>query len=385
MTRLYIIRHAEAEGNLGRRVHGWYDSLITKNGQAQIEALSQRFADIHIDGVYSSNLTRTMTTAGAVYKPKNLPLWTEPGLREVNLGIWEDYPFGEIARTHPAQLKEFVTMSPAFSIEGGESFPEVQRRAMEAIEKIVAAHPNQTLALFSHGMAIRCMQAAFLGLGVDEIGTMGHSDNTAVTCVDVTDGKYEIVFANDNSHLTEEISTLAKQHWWRKEGKLLDANLWFRPMDVAGEDEALYLQARQEAWVDIHGSDLPFDGAGFLADACANVALDPHAIMCAMLGDEVAGIIQMNPQRGVDEGVGFLPFVYMSPKYRKQGLGIQLLGQAISFYRPMGRTKLRLRCAPDNGVAQRFYKRHGFYKIGNEQGATVPLDILENYIGYEKL
>lgn len=32
MTRIYIVRHAEAEGNLYRRAHGWYNSLITQRG-----------------------------------------------------------------------------------------------------------------------------------------------------------------------------------------------------------------------------------------------------------------------------------------------------------------------------------------------------------------
>ena len=32
MTTIYLIRHAEAEGNLYRRIHGIYDSLITKRG-----------------------------------------------------------------------------------------------------------------------------------------------------------------------------------------------------------------------------------------------------------------------------------------------------------------------------------------------------------------
>ena len=29
MTTIYLIRHAEAEGNLYRRAHGWYNSTIT--------------------------------------------------------------------------------------------------------------------------------------------------------------------------------------------------------------------------------------------------------------------------------------------------------------------------------------------------------------------
>ena len=59
MTRIYIIRHAEAEGNLYRRIHGQYDSLVTPLGYRQIQALEKRFQDIHLDAVYSSDLFRT--------------------------------------------------------------------------------------------------------------------------------------------------------------------------------------------------------------------------------------------------------------------------------------------------------------------------------------
>ena len=78
MTTLYLIRHAEAEGNLYRRIHGQYNSLITDNGYRQIQALQKRFADVPIDAVYSSDLFRTMTTARAIYVPKGLPLQTAP-------------------------------------------------------------------------------------------------------------------------------------------------------------------------------------------------------------------------------------------------------------------------------------------------------------------
>lgn len=85
MTQIYLIRHAEAEGNLYRRIHGWYNSLITENGYRQIAALADRFRNIKIDAVYASDLFRTMTTARAVYEPKGLPLYTNVGLREVHM------------------------------------------------------------------------------------------------------------------------------------------------------------------------------------------------------------------------------------------------------------------------------------------------------------
>ena len=66
MTRIYLVRHAEAEGNLYRIAHGHYNGLITARGYKQIAALQQRFEHIHIDAVYSSDLFRTRTTATAV-------------------------------------------------------------------------------------------------------------------------------------------------------------------------------------------------------------------------------------------------------------------------------------------------------------------------------
>ena len=74
----------------------------------------------------------------------------------------------------------------------------------------------------------------------------------------------------------------------------------------------------------------------------------------------------------------------MLPEFRRQGLGVQLLGQAVSTYRSLGRDTLRLRCAQDNTAGQRFYRRYGFQKTGEVPGARGTLDVLEKYIGYEQ-
>ena len=87
MTKIYLVRHAEAEGNLYRIAHGHYNGLITDwRGPKQIRALAQRFEGIRVDAVYSSDLYRTQTTAQAVYVPKHLPLHTSPAFREVHMG-----------------------------------------------------------------------------------------------------------------------------------------------------------------------------------------------------------------------------------------------------------------------------------------------------------
>ena len=103
-----------------------------------------------------------------------------------------------------------------------------------------------------------------------------------------------------------------------------------------------------------------------------------------MAGEDLAGLLQLDPERYSGDGAGYIPFCYIAPQYRGQSLGVQLIGQAVSFYRPLGRDRLRLRCAPYNQHAQHFYAKYGFVKVGEEQGSRVPLDILEKHIGYDR-
>ena len=383
LTKLYLIRHAEAEGNLYRRIHGWYDSLITENGYRQIAALEKRFKDIQVDAVYSSDLFRTRTTAGAICKPKGLELNTRRALREINTGVWEDMTWAEAGMTYPEQMLFFNTNDSRYHCEGSETFEELRQRVSGALLNIAASHPGKTVAVFSHGTAIRNALGLFLGYTVEETyEKVAHGDNTAVSLLEAEDGKIRVVFMNDNSHLPEELSTFARQFWWKsREGGLQDANLWFRPLDMENNSE-YYYRAREDAWLTIHGSMLHFDGEGFLRDAIDQARYDERSVMQVMMGDRPIGVLQLNLRRDADKGVGSIPFLYLEPDYTKRGLGVQLLGQAVSTYRPLGRKYLRLRCAPDNEVAQRFYKKYGFQRIGAAPGSRVPLDLLEKYIGY---
>ena len=383
MTTIYLVRHAEAEGNLYRRIHGWYDALVTDNGFRQIAALQDRFAKIPVDAVYSSDLYRTMTTARAVYLPKGLPLQTDPRLREVNMGDWEDKPWGEVYRKEPEEIARFNHSDPTWRAPNGDTLGELGDRVEEAITQIARSHPGQTVAIFSHGTAIRQFLANVEGVAPEEWHTLPHFDNTAVTCLTYDGFSFTVQYQGDASHLPEELSTLGRQSWWRKGDKTADINLWYRPIQWPGE-EALYRSARQEAWTSIHGDTAPFLWEPFLSDAQEHLSHSPWGISVAMAGNEVAGLLQLDEQRYARDGVGYIAFCYLTPVFRGQRLGVQLIGQAVSFFRPLGRDKLRLRCAPYNTGAQHFYRVHGFQKIGEEQGSRVPLDRLEKYIGYHQ-
>ena len=61
--------------------------------------------------------------------------------------------------------------------------------------------------------------------------------------------------------------------------------------------------------------------------------------------------------------IGYVFGLYTRPEYRGKGLGIKLIGQAVSFYRKLGRTRLQLRVSPENLSALAFYRRYGFRQL----------------------
>ena len=54
-------------------------------------------------------------------------------------------------------------------------------------------------------------------------------------------------------------------------------------------------------------------------------------------------------------------------------LAVQLLGQAVSYYRKRGRRALRLRVSPDNAAALKFYADAGFAETLREDGSFGPV------------
>ena len=103
-----------------------------------------------------------------------------------------------------------------------------------------------------------------------------------------------------------------------------------------------------------------------------------------MQGEKPAGILQLDPFRSQNEGIGYITFLYLLPSVQEQGLELQLIGQAISVFRPMGIDKLRLYCPAEDQSSLLFFASHGFANVGEEQIDGVPSVILEKYIGYER-
>lgn len=338
VTKIYLIRHAEAEGNLYRIAHGQYDGLITDRGYRQIEVLKRRFADIPVDAVYSSDLFRARTTARAIYEPKGLELHLEPDFREVHLGCWEGHIWQELNTRYEEQMYCFNRQLDKFCVEGSETAQQVLDRFIPALRRVAAENEGKTVAIFSHGAATRMVLGALSGLPLSEVGQTPHGDNTAVSLLEVEGDAIRIVYQNDNSHQVEAgLSTFAKQTWWRDK-RMMSGGQYYKPMD---EDTA------QKFSVPSGGERI-----------------------AVWFEDSAVGAMQLLPEK--DPSAGWIGYYYLIPEMRGKNYGIPPLGQAVMYYRQRGIDRLRLETEDEN--VRGFFAHYGFYPL---QG-----NVMEKYIGY---
>ena len=233
MTTVYLIRHAEAEGNLYRIAHGQYDGLITDRGYQQLRVLKKRFDGVPIDAVYSSDLFRARTTARAIYEPKGLELHLEPAFREIHMGCWEGRPWQELNTAYEEQMFYFNRQLDKFHVEGSETAQQVLDRYIPALKRVAAENDGKTVAVFSHGAAMRMVLGTLNGLSLAEVGETPHGDNTAVSLLEIDGDDIRVVYRNDNSHQVEAgLSTFAKQTWWRDK-RMMSGGQYYKDMDEA--------------------------------------------------------------------------------------------------------------------------------------------------------
>jgi probable phosphoglycerate mutase len=378
MTKIYLIRHAEAEGNLCRRAQGHCDGSVTDRGRRQIEALTERFRGIPVDALYSSDLRRAMATAGAISEAGHLPIVSDSRLREVNMGIWEDKPWGELQYENPEQLLYFNRDPGKWNVEGSEPFEAAQARMTEVLRELAARHEGGTVAAVSHGMAIRAFICAIQGVPSSECASVPHVDNTSVTLLLVERGAFSLAYLGDNSHLPAELSTFSRQSWWKDHAGFDVSGLRFVPLDLE-TDKDLYLDCYGDAWRAAHGSDRGFDRKKYAAAAGAR-HVGAGTLLRALRGEEFVGLLELDEHRGASEGAGWVSLCYIVPEQRGRQFGIQLVGQPASYFRGRGRRTLRLTVAEENERATGFYRHIGFSEVGVTDGALGRLLIMERRI-----
>ena len=206
MTEIYIIRHGETENNRLYKFVGSTDQPLNDRGIAQAETLRAPMSQIRLDRIYSSPYQRTMMTAERVRAGRDIPVVTDKGLCEIHCGSWEGLGKDEIEARWPGQLELWEHRPDLLHMEDGETFREVQERAVRAFCRIATAEDGHSVAVVSHMLTIQLIMARLLSVPIRDVWQMVRLENTSITRMQTErDGSFRVLRWADDSHVPPEL------------------------------------------------------------------------------------------------------------------------------------------------------------------------------------
>jgi broad specificity phosphatase PhoE len=164
-TTFILIRHG-AHDLLGRRIAGRMEGVgLNATGHAQARVLGERLTQWRIAAIYSGPLQRVHETAARLGQHLGIAVATHPALDEVDFGRWTGAAFDALL-DDPA-WRRWNTRRGVASCPDGESFTEVHARVARGLAELAERHPEQAVAVVTHGDIIKAAVGLTLGLPLD--------------------------------------------------------------------------------------------------------------------------------------------------------------------------------------------------------------------------
>lgn len=164
---MLLVRHGKTP-TTGSLLPGRAPGLeLAEEGRAQAEVVAQRIAALPSKpaAVYASPLERTRQTAAPIARALGLRVRADRGLLECDVGEWTGAEIKRLAKT--PEWSAVQGWPAGFRFPGGESFADMSRRVNEAVLRLVAAHPGQTVVAVSHADPIKAVVASAAGAPLD--------------------------------------------------------------------------------------------------------------------------------------------------------------------------------------------------------------------------
>lgn len=167
MTTFLLIRHGETAA-LGREIMGWRAGWsLNAKGRDQAAGLAARLAHYPIHAIYTSPLERAVETAGILAAPHGIEPRQDADFGEVRFGEWEGLKFEELDRLEGWRL--YNRFRQGVRPPGGEMLIEVQARVVRKLQELALEHRDASVAVVSHGDALRSALAYYLGMPLEMI------------------------------------------------------------------------------------------------------------------------------------------------------------------------------------------------------------------------
>jgi probable phosphomutase (TIGR03848 family) len=173
VTLVLLARHG-LTATTGSVLTGWTSGIpLDDRGQRQARDLGDRLAPVRLDAIISSPLERCQQTAAAVAARRPdvteaVDVVTDERFGECHYGDWTGQPLKRLAREPLWRVVQAHPAAARFPGDDGESFLDMQHRAVTAIRDWNSRlGPDAVYLVCSHGDVIKSIVADSLGMHID--------------------------------------------------------------------------------------------------------------------------------------------------------------------------------------------------------------------------
>lgn len=158
----YLVRHGETDWNSEDRWQGHSDPGINDIGKRQAERAAEYLSGMEFSEIYSSDLTRTLNTAGIIGKKLGISFIRElKCLRERDLGSLSGMTLSEIVREYPYLKLQNGMLGPN-DLPTVERWRDYSERCWNCITGIMSQVESQALVV-THGGVIYTVRGKIMG------------------------------------------------------------------------------------------------------------------------------------------------------------------------------------------------------------------------------
>ena len=122
--------------------------------------------------------------------------------------VLAQHEFHDLAGLYPGEFRDWVEHMDLCRCPEGESIAELQQRVLAAVLRICAAHPDGTVAVFTHATPIRTQKCVGNGWPLKKIMTYSWVPNASVSVVTHDADAWKLVLDGYDEHLAGLITEL---------------------------------------------------------------------------------------------------------------------------------------------------------------------------------
>ena len=207
MVTFILVRHGFSMGNKEKKFSGQMDVPLDEAGLRQAESVSEYiYNTFKADKIYSSDLCRAFDTVKPLAQALGTEVIKTKAFREVDVGKWQGRLIEDVKKEYPESFQFYKEKPGIARFDGGETYGECQKRALDEIVKIAKENDGKTIVIGTHGGVIRNLRAAFTQTPLENIEAIPHVPNASITVAQYENGKFILKAVGLTDYLTDKIT-----------------------------------------------------------------------------------------------------------------------------------------------------------------------------------